>query len=575
MTEFAIGIDLGTSTSAVCVYRNGEPIPIPDPITRVPIIPSIVAVNDRGTLLVGEEARSLVDRPGYGIREVKRLMGSGEKVTLGKTTYRPEEISALILRKLKQNAEKFLNSPVLDVVISVPANFSDSARSATRTAAELAGLNVLRLINEPTAAALAFGVQHLELDEQLVIFDFGGGTLDVSILEMFEGIIDVKRSFGNPELGGSNFDKVMIDLILGQFQSQNPGVEVKHQDVLKEKAELGKKSLSDSYEFNVIEPFFAFDGVKNIDLDCTIQRDEYEQACQRLLEQTEICLRQALTAKNIRLDKIDRVLLVGGSTYIPMVRRLVAEVTGQNPTGGVDPDLAVGLGACLQSALAQGLIDEAKGILLTDVSPFGLGIDTVGILGGQLKVLYEPLILPNTTIPYSVKKTYSLMHEEQDSVRIKLYQDHSGKAQLPIEAIDTGISAEITDIPASKDGKPHDIEVEFLYDINGIAHLKARIPSINKSIDLSYGHSDGRMTEEEKQAALERADRLWLENEKSRQYESLIYKAESFMSEIPAEERSPLSRAVLELKEALITNDDSSIQTAGETLVDLMFDLEN
>lgn len=575
-TNYAIGIDLGTSTSEICIYKNNEPLPIPDPTTKIPIIPSIVAINERGKLLVGEAARGIVDREGFGVRESKRKMGSGEVISLREQDYRPEEIAALILRKLKDNAEEALGHPIQDVVISVPANFPDAARKATYNAGEIAGLNILRLINEPTAAALAFGIKNINSEEQLVVFDFGGGTLDISVLEMFEGVLEVKSSFGDPFFGGKDFDDVMISLLFKKFVAQHPGISVDNRETeLKEKAEQAKKILSTEQSCDVRIPYFATKDGKAIDLDVEITRTEFEQAIAPLLQKARDCIRGALNAKKIRPSSIDRVLLVGGTTYIPAVRKMVAEMFGKQPKLDVNPDLAVGIGASIQAALANGLINEESGIILTDVAPFGLGINVVNIIGGQPMLTYEPLMQPNTTIPYSVKKTYSLLHAEQQQVEVRLYQDHTGKAKLPVDAIDMELFGDITDIPPAPDGNPYPIEIEFSYDINGIAKLKASIPDIRKSIEIVYGQSDKRMTDEEKQAATERNQDLWKQNERAKEFESLINKAEGFMAGIPPQERSPISRAVMDLKEALMTDNAHEIEVAGDRLIDMMYEWEN
>ncbi len=575
-SNYAIGIDLGTSTSEICIYKNNEPLPIPDPITKIPIIPSIVAINERGKLLVGETARGIVDRQGFGVRESKRQMGSEAVFTLQKQDYRPEEIAALILRKLKENAEEALGHPIQDVVISVPANFPDAARKATFNAGEIAGLNILRLLNEPTAAALAFGINNIASEEQLVVFDFGGGTLDISVLEMFEGVLDVKSSFGDPQLGGKDFDAVMISLLLQKFAAQYPEVAVENRETeLKGQAEQAKKTLSIEQSCDVRIPYFATKDGKGIDLDVEITRTEFEQAIEPLLERARICIREALNTKKIRPSAIDRVLLVGGTTYIPAVRNMVAEMFGKQPKLDVNPDLAVGIGACIQAALAQGLINEENGIILTDVAPFGLGIDVVSMIGGQVMLTYEPLIERNTTIPYSVKKTYTLLHAEQQQVEVRLYQDHTGKARLPGDAEYTGISGEITDIPSAANGNPYPIEIEFSYDINGMAKLKANIPDIQRSIEFAFGHSNNRMSEQETRVSTERIENLWKRHERAKQYESLINKAERFMNGIPPQERSPLSRAVMDLKAALSTNNSTNIDAAGDRLIDMMFEWEN
>ncbi|MHC5824179.1 MAG: Hsp70 family protein, partial [Nostoc sp.] len=303
-TNYAIGIDLGTSTSEICIYKNNEALPIPDPETKSPIIPSIVAIiNERKKPLVGEAARGIVDRPGYGVRESKRLMGTEEIFRLQEQDYRPEEIAALILRKLKENAEEALGHPIQDVVISVPANFPDAARKATFHAGEIAGLNVLRLINEPTAAALAFGIKNINSEEQIVVFDFGGGTLDISVLEMFEGVLDVKCSFGDPLLGGKDFDEVMISLLLKKFEAQHPGVSASEKGLqeLKETAEKAKKILSVEKSCDVHIAYFG----TGIDLDVEITRTEFEKAIAPLLERARVCIQEVLNKKKIRPSAID------------------------------------------------------------------------------------------------------------------------------------------------------------------------------------------------------------------------------------------------------------------------------
>ena len=575
--DFAVGIDLGTSTSEICIYRNGDSQPIADPITKVPIVPSIVAINPKGELLVGEIARSRVDLPGQGIREVKRKMGSGEMIRLKEIDYRPEEISALILRKLKENAEESLGVSIDEVVLSVPANFPDAARQATLNAGELAGLKILRLINEPTAAALAFGIENIDAEEQLILFDFGGGTLDITVLEMVAGVLDVKSSFGDPYLGGKDFDDRMITLILEKFQREYPTVQIpdKSRQALKEVAEATKRNLSNQLSYLASVSNFAIYEGEIIDLDIEVTRQEFEQAIAPLLERAKECVRQALNAKKLKPSAIDRVLLVGGTTYIPAVRQLVTEMFGREPKADVNPDLAVGIGASISAALAKDLISEDSGIILTDVAPFGLGIQIISQIGGKPILTYESLIQPNTTIPYSVKNTYSLLHENQQEVEVKLYQDHKGTARLPSDAVDTGLSGKITDIPPAPDGTPYPVEVEFSYNTNGIATVKATIPAIGKSTEITYGKSDLRMDEQDKAEATERIRDLWRNNEKAKRYEGLIERADRFMAGIPPQERSPLSRAVTELKEALTVDSKEEIDKAGDRLVDLMFDMEN
>ena len=349
MTHLPIGIDLGTSTSEIAVFQHGEAVVISDPLTKGPILPSHIAVNNSGRVLVGEEARDFIDLPKHGVREIKRQMGSSEQIFLGEQSYRPEELSALILHKLKHNAEVMLDDTITDVVLSVPANFPDQARQATLHAAELAGLNVVRLINEPTAAALAFGVNNLDVEAQIVVFDFGGGTLDVSVLEMVEGVLDVRCSFGDPQLGGKDLDEALTTLILQRFQAQFGELPITDlsRGALKSIAVRAKITLSDAESADIFLPGFALRDGTPVDLALTITREDFETAIAPLLQRARAVLQQALAAGNIRSTAIDRVLLVGGTTYIPSVRQLVYDVFGIEPAADVNPDLAVVLGATI------------------------------------------------------------------------------------------------------------------------------------------------------------------------------------------------------------------------------------
>jgi molecular chaperone DnaK len=573
-----IGIDLGTSTSEICAYRNNEAYVIPDPssLNRSPIVPSLVACNKKGELVVGEEARAYVDLPGQGVREAKRKMGSGETVVLMDRKCRPEEISAVILRKLKENAEEALGCTLREVVLSVPANFPDAARQATLNAGELAGLRITRLINEPTAAALAFGIKNIDAEEQVVVFDFGGGTLDITVLEMMAGVLDVKASFGDPFLGGKDFDEAMTTLVLRKFQAEHPRAQIseKSRMALKGAAERAKVALSGQRSHQVQLPYFAVDRGEPIDLEVEISRDEFERSVAGLLDRTRECVRQALAAKKIRPSAIDRVLLVGGTTYIPCIRRVVAEVFGKEPRADVNPDLAVAMGAAVQAALAGGVISSENGLILTDVSPFGLGIQLLEEAGGRRRLIYEPLIQTNTTIPYSFKKSYTLIHDEQQEVEVHLLQDHTGKARLIEDAVETGIRAGITNIPPSRTGEPHTIEIDFSYDINGIAKLTATIPATGQSVDVVYQQAAGRMDEEEKEEARERVNELWKQSTYYKRYESLLSRAERFRPDLAPPQRSKLIGVVNELKSALASDDSDRIEQAGDRLADLMFDLE-
>jgi molecular chaperone DnaK len=568
---------LGTSTSEIAVFRGGEPYVVPDPGTKIPIIPSLVALDRNGRIKVGEDARVWVDTPGYGVREVKRLMGSPEKVTLLGRECRPEEISSHILKKLKEIAEEAFHSSISEAVVSVPANFPDAARSATYNAAEMAGLKVLRLINEPTAAALAFGVKNLEAEEQLAVFDFGGGTLDVTVLEMIGGVMDVKCSFGDPKLGGKDFDQLLMDLLLRRFKREHPSATVSDRslNMLKTFTEKAKKSLSAYDSFTDTLPFFGLENGQPADLEADLTREEFERLCAPLLDRARNCLVEALSRKDISPEAVDRVLLVGGSTFMPCVRRLVAEFFGREPKAEVPPDLAVAMGASVQAALAKGFVDEKKGIILTDVSPFGLGIDVFSRVGNHYVLLYDELMPPNTPIPFSVKRDYSLLHESQDAFEINVLQDNTGKAKLPAEAQETGIKGRIEDIPESEDGTPRGITVSFSYDLNGMAKLKAEVEGTGKVVEISFLGSDLRMDRKEKAEAAKRVHELWRSNDLAKDYEAYITKAENLAPDLSAEDREHLLEALGRLKQALTRGNPDAVRKAGDHLIDVMFEAQS
>jgi molecular chaperone DnaK len=511
--QFAVGIDFGTSTSEICVFRNGERLMIPDPgsISRTPIVPSLVAMNSRGEAMVGEAARSLVDRPGYGWREVKRLMGTGKTVTLQDREYRPEELAALIIRKLLDHAEEALGRSIRQVVLSVPANATDAAREATRTAGRLAGVEVLRLINEPTAAALAFGIEYIDVEEKLAVFDFGGGTLDVTILEMVNGVLDVCSSYGDTELGGKEFDEVLCELLKERFAAQYPGASISDRSLgeLKRAAEMAKIQLSTQQAAMVYIPMFGAEDGLPVDLDLEVTRTDFEQRAAPLVEKAKDCLEEALRRSKLAPSDIDRILLVGGSTYIPMVRRMVAESFGREPRRDVDPDMAVAMGASVQAALATDLIAGENSVILVDVAPFGLGTDVLTLVDGQRMLVYDPLIQPNTTIPYSTRRMYSLITNDQKQVAVRLYQDHIGNTRRLEDVVDTGIEGMITGIPPSTTGEPHDIEVEFSYNIDGIVRVHAVIQATGQSVNIGYEPSTLRMSEGEIADAREVVRELW------------------------------------------------------------------
>jgi molecular chaperone DnaK len=573
--SFAVGIDLGTSTSEICIYRDQDAQVIPDPSnpSRSPIVPSIVAINPKGELLVGHPARAYVDVPECGVREAKRMMGSGDKIQLRDRSCRPEEIGALILKKLKDNAEEAMGAAIRDVVISVPANFPDAARKATLDAGEIAGLNVIRLINEPTAAALAYGVNRAEGDEQVVVFDFGGGTLDITALEMCDGLMEARSSFGDTKLGGKDFDQVMIDLLLRKFQDQAPNATHSERSfrMLKGYAEEAKIALSGQRSTMIYVPSFAVQGGSPVDLEVSIDREEFEKAASSLLDRARECVRKALAAKEIRPSSIDKVLMVGGTTYIPCVRQLVAEMFNRETrSDSVNPDLAVAMGAAIQAGIAARLTGP-DGPILIEVSPFGLGIDVRD--RESMRLMYSPLIPPNTTIPFSIRKEYRLMRADQNEVEIELFQDHSGTANFIEEAIETGIKGTITDIPPSVEGVPHTLDVFFSYDLSGMAQIEVLIPATGQKTSLKFDKTATRSSTEELEESKKGVADLWTKNPNAARYGGLIRRAEQFTASNPAA-RDQIEPLVKKLLDALVREDHAVIAEGSDALTDLLYDLE-
>ena len=576
-----IGIDLGTATSEIAVYQDGAPLVLPDPDSpgRSPVVPSLVAVDGRGRLLVGEAARAYADVPGRGLRQVKRKMGTSERVTLDGMEYRPEEISAQILRHLKQTAEQALGQEVRQAVISVPANFSEAARKATYDAAELAGLEVRRLVNEPTAAALAFGLKRSKTEGKVVVFDFGGGTLDVTVLEMMEGILDVRASYGDPALGGKDFDEALAGMLRQRFARENPKARVGERSVqdLRSVAETVKIQLSRHTDTVARCANYATVDGRPVDLELEVTRSQFEALVEPLLERARVCLAEALKRGRLEASEAEHVLLVGGTTYVPCVRGLVAGFFGREPRRDVDPDLAVAQGAALEAALIAGAIPADQAPIKTDVSSFGLGVNIMGIIGRHLVPdLYDPLIQLNTTIPFSTHKDYSLLHDEQERVRLNVYQDHKGGARTLQEVQDTGLYAEIDQIPASPTGSPHPVEVDFSYDLNGLIQLELRIPATGPVARL-LTHRDGarNLNPETMAEARRKVDDLWSRNPLARRYEPLLSRAERRVPELPPEERKRVHELCAALKEALEAGQEAAAEKAADRLTDLLFDLED
>ena len=566
-----IGIDLGTTNSCVAVMEGGEAVVIPNSEGNR-TTPSVVAFSKEGERLVGQIAkRQAVTNPDHTIISIKRKMGTADKLNIDGDEFSPQEISAMILQKIKTDAESYLGQKVTQAVITVPAYFNDSQRQATKDAGKIAGLEVLRIINEPTAAALAFGMDKTDKDEKIMVFDLGGGTFDVSILDIGDGVFEVLSTNGNTKLGGDDFDERIINYLVSEFKKSD-GIDLSTDKMamqrLKEAAEKAKIELSGMQQTQINLPFITADQSGPKHMDITLTRAKFEDLIRDLVDSTRIPVENALKDAKLTADDISKVLLVGGSTRVPCVQEMVKKITGKDPDKGINPDECVAIGAAIQGGVLSG---DVKDLVLLDVTPLSLGIETYG-------GVFTKLIERNTTIPTKKSQVFSTAADGQTSVEVHVLQ---GEREMAMDNKTLG-RFQLTGIAPAPRGVPQ-VEVTFDIDANGIVHVSAKDMATNNEQKVSITASTN-LTDEEIDKAVKDAEAHAKEDKKKKEEiearnnaESLVYNCQKTIDElgdkISGEEKAKAEAEIEKVNKALEGKDAEEIKKATDSLTQVFYSI--
>jgi molecular chaperone DnaK len=578
MTDEILGIDLGTTNSEIAIYRDGRPEVLRDDQGRI-ILPSVVGLTETGELLVGEEARNqFLLYPKRTVRSIKRRMGSDAKVQLGEREYKPQEISAIILSRLKEIAQARLGRPIRKAVITVPAYFSDTQRQATREAGEIAGLEVARIINEPTAAALVYeAAQHQ--GKRILVYDLGGGTFDVSVVRIEQGVVEVISSHGNNHLGGDDFDHKIVEHVLEHLKLKH-GVDVADRPQamarILRSAEDAKKQLSDHPYARIAEEYLAEHSGQPVNLDLELSREEYEDMIAPFIEETLGAIHIALESAGLTSSQVDEILLVGGATRTPLIRRRLVEAFGTQPRGEVDPDLCVAMGAAIQGAAMTGTEVSA---VLVDVTPYTFGTSALGELNGELYPYhYVPIIPKNTPIPARMSEVFFTVLDEQTDVDVRIYQGENNDA---LENIKIG-EFRVSGLSREPAGNP--VIVDLALDRNGILQVSAREKKTGLERRITIDNATSRYDREQLDEARQRIGALFGDQEQAASVgsgaatdsavDALLARASAKLDETGEEDRTEIIDLIEAIRDARSSGDSAALEDVRSQLQDLLFYLE-